>query len=299
MPEENSEKSPGKSSSALVATVGLESQVVTITLDLLLEMGEKLEEVVAMHTSMTHTQAGMESIRRLDEEFVERKYYGPGISYRREVLRGPSGPMQDITTEEEAGWAFSMLYKEVLHQKRGGRRVHLCIAGGRKSVVVYGMAVAQLIFDDDDRLWHLISGEDYIASRRMHARPGSTHLIRIPILRWSATAPIMTELAMTEDPFEAIQRQREMKKEESLRMKHIFTTQTLSRAERPVAEMAAREGLTNSEIAQKLHRSPKTIANQLGSIYNKLSEFLGYDRDRVGRHTLISELAPYYQSRAR
>lgn len=44
----------------------------------------------------------------------------------------------------------------------------------------------------------------------------------------------------------------------------------LSEAEREVAQDAA-AGLSNAAIAKKRKRSPRTIANQLASIYRKLS----------------------------
>ena len=45
----------------------------------------------------------------------------------------------------------------VLAEKRAGHLVYLSIASGRKPMTVYGMVAAQLLFDEDDRVWHLLS----------------------------------------------------------------------------------------------------------------------------------------------
>ena len=99
--------------------------------------------------------------------------------------------------------------KAVLNEKREGRVVHLSIAGGRKVMSVYGMAVAQLLFDDDDRVWHLVSEDILQREDRLHARPGErVVLVPVPVLRWSMVSPVMTELVLREDPWEALKAHR-------------------------------------------------------------------------------------------
>lgn len=80
--------------------------------------------------------------------------------------------------------------------------IHLCIAGGRKPMAVYGMVTAQLLFDEDDRLWHLLSeGWRPGSERVMHLSPGDrTWLVPVPVLYWSAVSPALTELALRENP---------------------------------------------------------------------------------------------------
>ena len=100
---------------------------------------------------------------------------------------------------------------DLLREKvRAGGLAHLSIAGGRKTMSVYGMVVAQLLFDDGDRVWHVLSeGRQPGNERVMHARPGDTvSLLPVPVLRWSSVSLVMTELAVREDPREAIRAQR-------------------------------------------------------------------------------------------
>jgi DNA-binding NarL/FixJ family response regulator len=42
-----------------------------------------------------------------------------------------------------------------------------------------------------------------------------------------------------------------------------------------VAQLLISEGLSNAALAARLDKSPKTIANQLSSIYAKLGEYFG------------------------
>ena len=106
--------------------------------------------------------------------------------------------------------AFRVLYREIKTAKQAGRRVHLSIAGGRKTLSIYGMAAAQLLFDPDDSAWHLVSTPELIASQALHAGPGQAQLLSVPVLRWSQISPVLTELAMSDDPFEAVALQEQL-----------------------------------------------------------------------------------------
>jgi hypothetical protein len=84
---------------------------------------------------------------------------------------------------------------------------HLRIAGGRKILAVYGVASAQLMFDEGDAAWHLVSAPDLMESGALHALPGEMQLAPIPVLRWSQISPALTKLGGIDDPFEAVQTQ--------------------------------------------------------------------------------------------
>lgn len=192
----------------LIATLGSEPQVVTLALDLLRAQGYPIAAVKVVHTMGESVQAGL---KMLAEEF--RK---PGAcKYETVAIEDGRWPVTDIASERETAALMRMLYRVVLAEKRAGRTVHLSIAGGRKTMAAYGMVVAQLLFDDNDRVWHLHSenwrpGND----RVMHAQPGdAVSLLPVPVLRWSSVSPVMTELAVREDPREVIQAQRFLRQE--------------------------------------------------------------------------------------
>ncbi len=53
--------------------------------------------------------------------------------------------------------------------KRKNYRVHLSVAGGRKVMAALRMVVAQLLFDEDDSVWYLLSEGKLLAEKAMHA----------------------------------------------------------------------------------------------------------------------------------
>ena len=278
----------------LIATLGTEPQVVTLALDLLQAKGYPIAEVIVVHTVGEVVQP---ALARLAEEFARP---GAGV-YRPVPVEGQDGPIEDIVTEADTAALLRTLYRVVLSEKRAGRLVHLSIAGGRKPMAVCGMVVAQLLFDEDDRVWHLLSeGWQPGDERVMHVRPGDrVWLVPVPVLRWGSVSPVLTELALREDPWEAIQAQRAMQWEEDRRRKREFLESWLTPAEREVVRLACR-GLDNAAIARQLGKAEKTVANQFTSIYAKLHEWRGFRTDvPVSRAVLVAEFAAYFAAERR
>lgn len=275
----------------LVATLGTQPQVVTLVLDLLLGKGYDIAAVCVVHTAGDIVQPALDAL--------EREFEAPGTPrYRLIPIQDAGTPIDDIVTEADTAAVLRTLYQLVLAEKRSGRLVHLSIAGGRKPMSVYGMVVAQLLFDEDDHVWHLLSeGWRPGDERVMHVRPGDpVRLVPVPVLRWSSVSPALTELATREDPYEAIQAQRTIRQTQERRRKREFVELWLTPAEREVARLACR-GLDNAAIARELEKSDKTVANQLTEVYKKLHEWRGFRTDvPAGRPVLIAEFAGYFAS---
>lgn len=275
--------------SVLIAPVASKPQLVTIALDLLHQQEERVQEVVVLHTTLERTDTRT-SIACLGEEFP-RSY--PGVKLRSVCLCDEHGiALDDVSSEPAAREAFRVLYREVKEAKQIGRRVHLSIAGGRKIIAVYGMAVAQLLFDPGDRVWHLFSVPALVESRALHPAPGQAALIPVPVLRWSEVSPVLTDLVLSDDPFQAVRRQEELRRTDALRSAREFVKQELSPAEREVVRLAVCEGLTDGEIAGRTFRSPRTVGHHLSSAYHKARAHFGLSR--ADRHTLTALLLPYY-----
>jgi len=273
----------------LIAPLGSKPQLVTIALDLLRQQNERVQEVVALHTSLDWRPLRL-AVARLGDEFP-RAY--PAVRLRPVCLCDEQGfPLNDVDSEPGAREAFRVLYREVKAAKQAGRQVHLSIAGGRKIVAVYAMAVAQLLFDPDDRVWHLFSVPALIESKALHPGPGEAALIPVPVLRWSKVSPALTDLILSDDPFEAVQRQEELRRTDALRAAREFVERELSRAEREVVRLVVCQGLTDAEIAERTYRSAKTVGHHLSSAYQKARAFFGLSR--ADRHTLTALLATYY-----
>lgn len=167
-----------KRKEALVSTIGTEPQVVTLTLDSLLHKEFNIELVRVVHPN-PRSQTLKESLRRLKEEF-SRAY--PQIELKLIPIKEENNYPEDFIKEEDVATLLKVLYKTVAELKRKGFHVHLSIAGGRKVMSAIGMVVAQLLFYEDDHVWHLSSEETLLQSKAMHADDISkVTLIPIPV----------------------------------------------------------------------------------------------------------------------
>lgn len=274
----------------LLATLGSEAQVVTLTLDALLQRGESVQRVVIVHTA-PETELIAGALARVLAE-LRSPHYPDTLQIETLTLTGPRGPLADVDSTEGAAAAFTTLYRLVRAEKLAGRTVHLSIAGGRKTVAVFGMAVAQLLFDADDRLSHLISQGALLAEKRMHAAPGDEcHLIEIPVLLWRAVSPVLTDLSEIEDPFVAVERQRALRLQETLDEARSFMLGVLSPAERRTVELLVRESLSDQELAARLALSPRTVEQHLRSAYRKAA--VHWALTEVNRTQLVRLLSLY------
>jgi len=283
---------PNETGDVLVATLGSEAQVVSLALDRLLEKGEPIREVVVVHTAPE-----VEPIRsaycRLNAEVLPYARREPPVTLRFEMIFRPDGaPVVDTATEEDAGAVFTTLYRLVKGFKRERRRVHLSVAGGRKVMSVYGMAVAQLLFEEDDCVWHVLSEGALLASKEMHASSAEgVTLIPIPVLRWSSLPPVYTKLAQTDDPYQAVQFGRRAMEDEAYRKRERFFSEVLTESERTLVEALMRTpSATNAALARTCHRSPRTVGNQLSAIYRKFAET--FRVPSANRALLVSALTP-------
>ena len=273
----------------LIATLGSEPQVVTQVLDLLEERAYQIRKVIVIHTVGTSIR---DALARLAEEF---KSLG-SCAYQAVPIVRDGAPVKDIATEADIAVLLRTLYQTVLTEKRAGNLIHLSIAGGRKPMAVYGMVVAQLLFDESDRLWHLLS-ENWKPGdlRVMHVTPGhGGQLVPVPVLRWSNISPAATELVLYEDPWEAIQVQQSMSKQEGWRRKREFVENHLTPAEREVFRLACQGGFSNVAIAEELGKAEKTVANQFTKIFTKLSTH--FRMIELNRSRIVVEFKPYFDT---
>lgn len=277
----------------LLATLGSEPQVVTIALQLLLSQGVPVRRVIVVHTSEAA------SIIRRALEGLRGAFAVPaleGIGLEVHLLLKDGLPLDDITSEQEAQATFSALYRLVKGLKQAGCELHFSIAGGRKIMALYGLAVAQLLFDAQDVLYYLFSDEALLKERRLLLQPGDrAALVAIPLLRWTTDAAAIADVLRFDDPLKAFDRGAQLARQREWSRWEAFCQHVLTPAEEAVAALVVREGLTNQQVAHRLGRSVKTVANQLSSVYAKLAEYIGADAGQgVDRHRLIALLHAYY-----
>lgn len=281
-----------------VATLSTEPQGVTRVLDWLLAQGVPIGEAAIVHTTGDVIRPAVE---RLDAEFAGGAY--PGVRYRRVPITDKDDPVADILSEADAWALLRTLYRTIRAARRFGGVVHLSITSGRKTMAVYGMVAAQLLFGERDRVWHLVSSEPWGGGEtRLHARPGERlQVVSVPVVRWSDEAAARALLEGVEDPWEAIQRQQALTSRESARRRREFLERYLTPKERELAILLVREGLDNAGLARRLGKREQTVANQLTVIYRKFDEWRGFPAGGVtiSRAALIAEFAPYLAGEGR
>ena len=276
----------------MIATLGSEPQVITATLDLLLVRGIKITSLTVLHTASSeiHLKSALQQV----SEEITRDTYPNLTSCKFHLLMDETGsPLQDVDTIQAAHSFFRAIYQSVWSSKQSGCQVHLSISGGRKTMAMYGMATAQLLFDEDDYLWHLFSGGDFLSSKRFHPVAGDeTYLVAVPILLWNDVSPAVKELSKTSDPFEALEKVRQLRLQEKMETARIFVDVHLSSAERKVVRELVLEGMSDKEIAGMLYLSPRTVEQHLRSAYRKAAEH--WQMNTVTRSQLIALLQLYF-----
>ncbi len=266
----------------LIATLGAEPQVISITTELLCRAGP-IDRVIVLHTAPNREPIAS-ALPSLIQFFSAHVDFPP-----LELIAMPIG---DVLAPSEMRDFSDILFRTLKTWIGQGATIELLLAGGRKPMAMMGMNVAQMLLGPHDHLWYLYSDEDLRRSGRMSAgRAGSAELVPIPLAQLGPAAPRFTQPFTAETVSAARQ---EVERSRMAQLEH-FVNEELTAAERSVAALVATEVLTISDIANRLHKSPKTVSNQLNSIYSKLETRFDLQADKgVKREFLRQELAGYF-----
>ncbi len=143
----------------LVATLGGQPQVVTFTLDLLLQEGFPITKVIVLHPKASSPSKLYQALLRLNVEFSSAVYPHPlaqqKIHFRSQVLELDGQPIDDITDNMHADGTLDSIHRLLGDLKQQGYRIHLSVSGGRRLMALLAISVAALNFDHHDHIWHL------------------------------------------------------------------------------------------------------------------------------------------------
>ncbi len=279
----------------LVATMAGGPQIVTFALDDLLRRGEAIHEVVVVHLSPQADPLTGRALERLSAEFVGDRYAGRVCRLRFFPLRRGWQKLDDIRDEAAANAAWSAIYELVTTLKREGRRLHVCIAGGRRMLALLVTSAAMLHFDHHDRLWHMYTPADFLERARdgaiMHARPeDGVRLIQVPMVPWGAYFPALRALART--PAQAVAAHtRWLDEVERGRCQAVW--QQLTARQREVLQALA-AGQSPQEVAETLCITLATVNSHKTAILAECRNAWALAEDTwLSYHFLREKFGPY------
>jgi CRISPR-associated protein Csx14 len=265
----------------LIATLGAEPQVVPLAARLLLR-SHPLHHIIVLHTDAAYAPI-TDARTRLVAAFA--------AATDLPSLRLVALPIRDVLTPAELDCFADALFTTIQAAQTAGHSVHLLLAGGRKSMSMVGMSVAHLLLGDEDAVWYLYSDPALAASARMVPAAGDeVALVAIPLPRPTLAAPRYTPAGQAATRADALAATHRLAADQA----RAFLEHDLTRAEREVVALVAGDLLTVPEIAARLHKSPKTVTNQLTTIYSKLEARFGLEPNpALKREFLRRELSPY------
>ncbi len=250
----------------LVGTLGAEPQVITLATALLLDQGA-LARVVAVHTDARFPPIA-DALPALRAAFAEAPAAPP--------LECVAVDVADTLTPADLDRFADTLFAVLRTHLAANRRIHLLLAGGRKSMALTGLSVAQLLLGPGDHVWYLHSDEALRHSGRFWPAAGdAVRLVELPLAPPVAVPPRFTPAVAAASPAAARQA---LGAAEQARLRH-FVEHELTAAERAVAALFAQEVMTVDEAARRLGKRRKTVTNQLTTIYSKLESYFGLTPD--------------------
>ncbi len=284
--------------STLVATMAGGPQVVTFALDELLGRGEVIHEVIVVHLSpQTQPRAG-QALAKLTAEFPDDRYADQPCRLRFFPIRKDGKRLDDIRDDAAVNVAWGAIYELISSLKTQRRRLHVCIAGGRRMLALLAMSAATLQFDHRDRLWHMYTPSQFLERARngaiMHARPeDGVRLLQVPLVPWGAYLPALRALAQA-SPMEIVAAQtRWLDSAERARCRTVVERLTPRQLD---VLRAFAAGQSPQEVAETLCVTVKTVHAHKTVILSECRNAWEFPEDaRLDYHFLREKFGRYFQ----
>lgn len=281
----------------LVATLGGQPQIVTFTLDLLLQNDFPINEVIVLHPRAGTSSRLAHALLLLNAEFSSGYYPGAQhpIRFHSYPLELDGQAIEDITDDAHADGTLDTIHHLLSDLKRRGYHIHLSVSGGRRLMALLAISVAALNFDRHDHIWHLYTPEtlrervDEGRTMHLEANAGSK-LIQGPFLSLGAY------IANPAHSFRTAQAEQRAQLEAQERARCAEVAQKATAAQSKVLRAFAR-GLRPQQVAEEL-----CIA--IVTVHSHKTALLGYchaawnipDHERLDYHFLVAKFGAYFQS---
>lgn len=287
-------------SHTLIAAVGGQPQILTLTLDLLLRQPFPITEIVVLHPAPTDARI-QQTLRLLRAEFAHDHY--TSCDDRRvpcrlqfQALSQDSTPLPDVTDTPAAHATRDAIHQLIRQLKQQRRHIHLSASGGRRIISLMAISAALLHFDHFDHIWHIYTPPDIRAQvnegARMHVSPeAGVRLIEVPFVPWGAYFPQLSQMAGSAQATQQAQVAM-LNAQDRARCEEVIGQAT--KAQLSVLRLLC-AGLTPRQVADRLGISPQTV-------YSHTKELLGLARnawyipeqERIDYRHLFQKFAPYF-----
>lgn len=278
----------------LVATLGGQPQIITFTLDLLLQAGYPISKVIAVHPEAPPESRLRRALDKLHEEFTDNYYWFAKrtIHFQSQVLKLDGQPIQDIVDSNHADGTLDTIHQIISDLKQHGHHIHLSVSGGRRMMALLAISVAALNFDRYDHVWHINTPEDTKSAANegsiMHAPEDvGTRLIEGPFIALGAYifSPVRSfHIAQQEQ-------RAQIEAREHARCKQVKERATP--AQLKVLSALAR-GLHPREVASELHLSTATVNSHCTFLYSYCREVWNIPRnEQLSYHFIEAKFKDY------
>jgi CRISPR-associated protein (TIGR02584 family) len=261
-----------------LATLGQRPEAITMALDIL-DARFHYDKVGILHTDPQ--RSGIKDALAELTQVLEIDYPQHEIIFH-ELRQLDNSPLIDITNTLSA----EAYYKGMVGLLRGYRMqyqpIHLLVASGRKAMTVYATLAATLLFGEHDRVWTVLAEQDLMQEALFHAPIGEAERVTVLEMPLPISKLIPGEIAR--------QSVEQLTQRTSPRQQFL---EALTPSELSLAEFLTQHPYASHEdLGKLLQKSPKTVENQFGSIYNKL--FTSFDLvidDKYKRLVLLDVMA--------
>jgi CRISPR-associated protein Csx14 len=281
----------------LVATLGGQPQIVTFTLDLLLEKGYPINEVFVLHPRATSQSRLQHALACLNAEFTDKPYHAMQhpIHFHSRVLELNRKPIDDIVDDIHADGTLNTIHRLISNLKRQRYHIHLSVTGGRRLMSLLAISVASLNFDRHDHIWHLYTPqavqEQANGGKVMHiSSDAGIKLIHGPFIALGAY------IYNPEYSFQTAQAEQRkgIDDQEHARCRQVVVRLTPRELE---VLRAFANGLSNQEVGKELGLAIKTVAHYKTRLLDLCREVWYLDpKARLGYHFLYKTFAPYFDT---
>jgi len=244
----------------LLATLGQRPEAITMALDMLMPRYH-YEKVGILHTD-AHLSEIADSLKELTDEW-QRAYVD--LPLLLHPLTYPNREALIDIRDQRSAEAYYRAVVEVLKDYRSQwYTVHLLVAGGRKAMSIFATLAAGLIFSSNDRVWTVLTPPHLMKKGVFHPPTGSNEaidVIQLPIQPSRQLAGVL-KMKQLDDLIGS-----------SATPRDTFMENLTPQENKLTGFIQQHPYATNSELSHIMGKHPKTIENQLRSIYSKLEMY--------------------------